>query len=103
MSKGSDGSGPVWSAVLERFERHAPAGVMARLALEHALPAGWVDEVFEAHRHRQYSRDLLFSTVVELTTLVSLGLRPSLHAAARQMPMLPVSVPSRMWWKCGVA
>ena len=28
--------------------------------------------------------------VVELTTLVSLGMRPSLHAAARQMPALPV-------------
>ena len=92
MSTGSDDSGPVWSAVLERFERHAPASVMARLALEHALPAGWVDEVFEAHRQQQYSRDLLFSTVVELITLVSLGLRPSLHAAARQMPALPVSL-----------
>ncbi len=67
---------------------------MARLALEHALPAGWVDEVFEAHRKRQYARELLFSTVVELTTLVSLGLRPSLHAAARQMPALPVSLAS---------
>ena len=67
---------------------------MARLALEHALPAGWVDEVFEAHRQQQYSRELLFSTVVELTTLVSLGLRPSLHAAARQMPALPVSLGS---------
>jgi len=44
----------VWSAVLERFERQAPASVMARAALEHALPAGWVDEVFEAHRERQY-------------------------------------------------
>jgi len=54
MSTGSVGVGLVWSSVLERFERHAPAGVMARLALEHALPAGWVDEVFEAHRQRQY-------------------------------------------------
>ncbi|HEY0207405.1 MAG TPA: IS4 family transposase [Acetobacteraceae bacterium] len=67
---------------------------MARLVLEHALPAGWVDEVFEAHRQQQYSRELLFSTVVELTTLVSLGLRPSLHAAACQMPALPVSLGS---------
>ena len=67
---------------------------MVRLALEHALPSGWVDEVFEGHRQRQYSRELLFSTVVELTTLVSLGLRPSLHAAARQMPALPVSLAS---------
>jgi IS4 transposase len=50
--------------------------------------------VFEAERQRQYSRELMFSTVVELMMLVSLGLRPSLHAAARQMGNLPVSVTS---------
>jgi len=65
---------------------------MARTALEHALPAGWIDEVFDKHRERQYPRELLFSTVVELVTLVSLGLRPSLHAAARRMETLPVSL-----------
>ena len=65
---------------------------MARTALEHALPAGWVDEVFDQHRERQYPRELLFSTVVELMTLVSLGLRPSLHGAARTMKTLPVSL-----------
>ena len=63
-------------AVIERFEQQAPASVMARLALEQALPAHWIDEVFETHRQRQYPRELLFSTVVELMTLVSLGLRP---------------------------
>jgi IS4 transposase len=82
----------MWASVLERFERDAPACVMARLVLERALPAGWVDEVFEAHRERQYARELLFSTVVDLMTLVSLGLRPSLHAAARGMQTLPVSL-----------
>ncbi len=94
MSGASDGSGSVWPAVLERFEGHAPASLMARAALEHAFPAGWVDEVFEAHRQRQYARELLFSTVVELMTLVCLGVRPSLHAAARQMTELPVSLAS---------
>jgi len=94
MSTGRFAVGSVWSSVLEWFERHAPASVMACLALEHALPAGRVDGVFEAHRQRQYARELMFSTVVELTTLVSLGLRPSLHAAARQMPSLPVSLAS---------
>ncbi len=87
-------------SVAERFERHAPASVMARTALEHAVPAGWpdarassgVDEVFDAHRQRQYPRELLFSTVVELMTLVSLGLRPSLHAAAQTMETLPVTL-----------
>ncbi len=83
----------VWQAVVERFEQQAPASVMARLALEQALPAHWIDEVFESHRQRQYPRELLFSTVVELMTLVSLGLRPSLHAAARKLDEgLPVSL-----------
>lgn len=70
----------MWQAVVERFEQHAPACVMARLALEQALPAAWGDEVFEANRQRQYPRELMFSTIVELmtlVTLVTLGLRPS--------------------------
>jgi IS4 transposase len=82
----------MWTKVLERFEEQAPASVMARLTLEHALPAAWVDTVFEEHRERQYARELLFSTVVDLVMLASLGLRPSLHAAARQMGALPVSL-----------
>ncbi len=92
MSKALRDPGLVWRAVLERFEQQAPASVMARMALEHALPAGWVDEVFETNRQQQYARELLFSTVVELMTLVVLGLRPSLHAAARKMDGLPVSL-----------
>ena len=75
----------VWQAVLERVEQQMPAAVMTRLVLEQALPTGWIDDVFERHRQRQYSRELLFSTVVELMTLVTLGLRPSLHAAARKL------------------
>src|SRR3954469_24986052 len=87
-----NGSGTIWTSVLEQFERHAPASLMARVALEHALPSEWIEMVFEEHRQRQYSRELLFSTVIELVTLVSLGLRPSLHAAARSMESLPVSM-----------
>ncbi len=79
-------SGIIWTSVVERFEQHAPASMMARIALEHALPARWIDEVFDEHRQRQYSRELLFSTVVELVTLVSLGLRPSLHSIRRALP-----------------
>ncbi|SER22628.1 hypothetical protein SAMN04244573_03155, partial [Azotobacter beijerinckii] len=82
----------MWDEILARFEKQAPASVMARLVLERAMPAAWVDEVFETNRQRQYPRELLFSTVVELMSLVSLGLRPSLHAAARQMDHLPVSL-----------
>jgi IS4 transposase len=82
----------MWGEVLARFEKQAPASVMARIALEQAMPADWIDEVFEANRQRQYPRELLFSTVVELMSLVCLGLRPSLHSAARKMENLPVSL-----------
>ncbi len=78
--------------LLSRFEQQSPISVMTRVALEQAMPADWIDEVFEANRQRQYPRELLFSTVVDLVWLVSLGLRPSLHAAAKQASHLPVSV-----------
>jgi IS4 transposase len=78
--------------MLKRFTEQAPVAVMARLGLQRAVSAGWVDEVFEQHSDTQYTRELLFSTVVELMSLVSLGLRPSLHAAAQKAPNLPVSL-----------
>jgi hypothetical protein len=56
----------MWDAVLARFEKQAPASVMAHLTLERAMPAAWVDEVFETNRQRQYPQEPLFSTVVEL-------------------------------------
>ena len=71
-------------AVLARFVAACPVAVMARLAVQRALSPAWVDAVFEAQRERQYTRELLFSTVVELMELVALGLRPSLHAAAQR-------------------
>lgn len=48
--------------------------------------------MFAAHRQRQYPGELLFSTVVELMTLVSLGLSPSLYAAATTAQHLPMSL-----------
>lgn len=79
-------------AVLRRFIEASPVSVMARLALEHAVSPQWMDELFEQHRERQYSRELLFSTVVELMSLVAVGLRPSLHAAAKASKDLHVSL-----------
>ncbi len=94
MTEASQGSDPLWSAVIERFEKYAPTSLMARTALEHALPAGWVDEVFDQHRQWQYTRELFFSAVVRLMMLVALGLRSSLHAAAREAEDLTVSLPA---------
>jgi IS4 transposase len=81
-------------SILERFVETTPLTVMARMALERALDPSWVDTLFEEQRGRQYTRELLFSTVVELTSAVALGLQPSLHAAAQARRALPVSLPA---------
>ena len=79
--------------MLKRFSEQAPVAVLARLGLQRAISAEWVNQVFEEHSKSQYTRELLFSTVTELMSLVALGMRPSLHAAAQKMrDDLPVSL-----------
>lgn len=74
----------MFDAVLARFVAACPVAVLAQLTLQRALGAEWIDAVFAAEAEQQYTRELLFSTVVNLMGLVALGLRPSLHAAARE-------------------
>lgn len=82
----------VMDAVVNRFVEQTPITVMARLALQRALDPGWIDALFERHRGNQYQGELLFSTTVELMSLVAVGMRPSLHAAFQASPGIPVSV-----------
>jgi IS4 transposase len=82
----------VMDAVVERFAEQSPVTVMARLALQRALDPAWLDALFEQERQEQYQGNLLFSTTVELMSVVAVGQRPSLHAAAKACPALPVSV-----------
>jgi len=77
--------------LMTRFAEQAPVPVMARLAVQRAVNRNWVDEVFDGHRQSQYTRELLFSNVVEIMSVVVMGLRPSLHAAAKAYARLPVS------------
>ena len=79
-------------ALLKRFVEQAPVAVMARLGMQRAINTDWVNEVFERHSDAQYTRELMFLTVVDLMSLVALGLRPSLHAAAQKAQDLPVSI-----------
>ena len=46
---------------------------MAYLALDRALPASWIDEVFQAHRQRQYPRELLFSSIALIFNALAKG------------------------------
>lgn len=67
--------------VFERFARKSPVTVMLRGALEHALPPARIDELFRAHAERQREDELLFSSVVNVLSLVVAGMRRSVHAA----------------------
>ena len=73
----------VMDAVVERCVEQSPVTVMARLALQRALEPAWIDELFERAGGTQYTRELLFSTTVELMSVVAVGLRPS-SACGRQ-------------------
>lgn len=74
----------MFDALLERFAQTCPLAVMARITLERLLDPAWVDQVFAEHRQRQYQKELAFSAIVDVTSVVALGLRPSLHAAFRK-------------------
>lgn len=82
----------VMDAVVERFAEQSPITLMARLALQRALEPAWIDALFEQERQYQYTGELLFSTTVELMSVVAVGLRPSVHAAFKAATNVPVSV-----------
>jgi hypothetical protein len=67
--------------VFERFIAESPFCVMLRVLLEQSLPAQEIDELFEQQAERQYHRELLFSTIVNLMSLVVCGIAPSVNAA----------------------
>src|SRR3954464_15290558 len=67
--------------VFERFIQQAPISVMFRTLLEHALDPAEIDRLFEEHSTRQYTREVLFSSLVELMGAVVCGAQPSVRAA----------------------
>src|SRR3982751_2252884 len=67
--------------VFERFIQQAPISVMFRTLLEHALDPAAIDRLFEENADRQYTREVLFSSIVELMGAVVCGAQPSVRAA----------------------
>jgi IS4 transposase len=67
--------------VFERFAHDCPLPVMAQAVLENALCPRIVDQLFEDVAEHQYTRTLLFSSVVDLMGLVVCRIRPAIGAA----------------------
>lgn len=71
----------LFSDVFDRFVDQSPICVMARGLLERALTPQCLDTLFAKYAQLQYTRDLLFSTTVDVMALVVCRVRPSVHAA----------------------
>jgi len=67
--------------LFDRFVEQAPVGVAARATLEASLNAAALDRLFDRTADRQYHRELLFSTCVDLMGLVVSRSHRSIHAA----------------------
>ena len=80
------------NTIFEPFIKETPIAVMARAVLERTLDPQQLDHLFARTAQRQYTNELLFSSVVDLLTRVVLRQEPSVLAAYRKLePLIPVS------------
>ncbi len=83
-----------FSNVLQKFINRSPVTVMVQGLLEQILNEEKLNIWFEANRGRQYTGELLFSTVVALMLEVVCQMRASVHVAYRNTENITVSVAS---------
>jgi IS4 transposase len=72
--------------VFAKFVAKSPVSVMARATLEYALQPQFLDDLFQQQAEDQYTRTLLFSTVVELLSTVTCNIHASVRAAYHAAP-----------------
>ena len=78
--------------IFQRFVADSPVCVMVQTLMENVLSPTTVDTLFEHHAELQYTRNLLFSDIVNLMSLVVCGVRPSINSAYKKMaPLLGVT------------
>jgi hypothetical protein len=79
--------------VFEQFVKESPLSVMSRATIEYALPASFLDSLFESTAERGYTKELLFSTTVDLMSLVACGRVPHVQSAYNRLcERIPVTL-----------
>jgi hypothetical protein len=73
------------NALFEHFVEASPLTVMMRAIMERIFASDKLDALFEQVADRQYTRTLLFSSVVGLMGLVVSGIHPSVSAAYKAL------------------
>jgi hypothetical protein len=71
----------IFGQVWDRFVNESPVTVMFRATMENVFSTETIDDLFQRTAKRQRSGQLLFSTVVDLLSLVVCSARKSVHAA----------------------
>lgn len=79
------------SAIFEQFVEESPISDMARGLMESVFAPERMERLFETHVQQQYQQDLLFSSQVDLMSLVVCGIQKSVHAAYTRAANLTIS------------
>jgi Transposase DDE domain len=79
--------------VFEQFINQSPISVMSRATIEYTLSASLLDALFERTAQSGYTKELLFSTTVDLMSLVVCGTMPHVQAAYKHLlERIPVTL-----------
>ena len=73
------------AAIFEQFVEATPVTVMVRGIMERIFEPSALNDLFERHATKQYTRELLFSSIVGLMSLVVSGIHPSVNAAYKAL------------------
>ena len=85
----------ITGSIFDQYVAKSPLSVMMRATIEHALSASALDDLFERTADRGYTKELLFSTTVEIMSLVVCGKAPHVQAAFKQVQeRVPVTLKS---------
>ena len=71
--------------IFSQFVEATPITVMVRGVMERVFEPSALDDLFETHALKQYTRELLFSNSVSLMSLVVSGIHPSVSAAYKAL------------------
>jgi len=65
------------SSIFDAFVKESPISIMMRGLMESVFRPQRLEEIFESHSKLQYTRELLFSSLVDLLSLIVDLLRES--------------------------
>lgn len=71
--------------IFEQFVKASPLTVMVRVIMERIFAPDKLNELFKRTAQKQYTRELLFSAVVDLMSAVVMGIYPSVGAAYKAL------------------